>query len=203
MWLAVDHQEQIKIRRWRRGLWGKVVLRLAQDRTFPIRHPSTIVSLGLLVQAQRELRPRALLDVGCGSGVLALTGAALGIPWVVGCDLAPQTLRVCRENARRNGLDPCCNWFQGSTEAVRSPLPLVVANLPFAVQLAKQEEFLRLLAHPGGLILAGFRDLQEEQLTDYYLRQRLRLVRRLTRDFWEPDPLESSYTWVGLYFQQD
>jgi ribosomal protein L11 methylase PrmA len=139
--------------------------------------------------------------VGCGSGVLALTGAILGVPWNIGCDLSSAAVQVSQENSRRNNLAHCVAWIQGSTEALRPGFQLIVANLPYQVQLAKREELSRLVHPRGGLILSGFRDTWEKEIADYYLSLGWRLQRRLTRDLWELElPAEKSYTWVGLYF---
>lgn len=180
---------------------GQTLLRLRYSSTFPIGHPSTRLCLELLTLACRERRFASLLDVGCGSGVLALTGAILGVPFIVGCDLAPAAVRVSQENSRRNGLGDCVSWVHGSTEALRPGFHLIVANLPFQVQLAKQKEFSRLVHSRGGIILSGFRDTWEREIADYYLFRGWRLQHRLTKDLWELElPEEKSYTWVGLYF---
>jgi ribosomal protein L11 methyltransferase len=151
--------------------------------------------------ACQERRFASLLDVGCGSGILALAGAILGVPFIVGCDLSAAAVRVSRENAHRHHWAAQVCWLQGSTEALRPGFHLIVANLPFQVQLAKQEELLRLSQRPGGIIVSGFRDTREKEIADYYLAQGWRLQRRLTRDLWELEvPADKSYTWVGLYF---
>lgn len=180
---------------------GQKLLRIRHSRTFPISHPSTRLCLELLALASQERSFASLLDVGCGSGVLALTGAILGVPWNIGCDLSSAAVQVSQENSRRNNLAHCVAWIQGSTEALRPGFQLIVANLPYQVQLAKREELSRLVHPRGGLILSGFRDTWEKEIADYYLSLGWRLQRRLTRDLWELElPAEKSYTWVGLYF---
>lgn len=176
------------------------LLRLRDARTFPIGHPSTRLGLELLTRVCRERPVASLLDVGCGSGILALAGALLGVPVVVGCDLSAAAVRAAQSNARRSQLSQPVWWFQGSTEALRSSFQLIMANLPYAVQLAKRPELVRLAQPQGGLILSGFRDTQEKELTDYYQALGWRLALRLTKERWEPElPEERSYTWVGLY----
>jgi ribosomal protein L11 methyltransferase len=59
---------------------GRRLLRLRYARTFPIHHPSTRLCLDLLTEACRERHFPTLLDVGCGSGILTLAGALLGVP---------------------------------------------------------------------------------------------------------------------------
>ena len=125
----------------------------------------------------------------------------LGVPFSVGCDLTAAAIRVSQDNAHRHHLDHRVFWLQGSTEALRPAFHIIVANLPYQVQLAKQEELLRMAHRRGGLILSGFRDTSEKEIADYYLSQGWRLQHRLTKDLWELElPAEKSYTWVGLYF---
>ncbi|HAY21413.1 MAG TPA: hypothetical protein DCY27_04445 [Desulfobacterales bacterium] len=192
--------------RWR-PCWprqGQKVVRLSNSGTFPISHPSTRLCLELMVAACQEQQPASLLDLGCGSGVLALAGALLGIPLILGCDISGRALRTSRRNAQRNRLTTGVCWLHGSTEALKPGFHLIVVNLPFVVQMEKQEELLRLADFRGGLILSGFRDSQEGLVADFYFEQGWRLSQRLTRDRWEPEPpVELSYTWVGLYLVAD
>jgi ribosomal protein L11 methyltransferase len=180
---------------------GQKLLRLHHGGAFPISHPSTRLCLELLIEACRVQWPSSLLDVGCGSGILTLTGAAMGVREIVGCDISGAALLTSRDNALRNRLAHRVFWVQGSTEALRPAFQLITANVPFPVQVAKQGELLRLVHRRGGLILSGFRDTQEKEIVDYYGSHGWRLQRRLTRDQWELEvPAERSYTWVGLYF---
>jgi ribosomal protein L11 methylase PrmA len=90
-------------------------------------------------------------------------------------------------------------WVLGSTEALGPAFDLVLANLPFQMQVAKGPEVARLSR--SSIILSGFKDVQEKEVTENYTSWGWRLERRLTRDLWELEvPAEKSYTWVGLYF---
>ncbi|NYT02515.1 MAG: methyltransferase [Methanosarcinales archaeon] len=167
------------------------------SRAFPPSHPSTNLCLELLTAACRDAPPRTLLDLGCGSGVLALAAVCLGVPVVVGVDVAGPALATCRANARRNGLEGAVQWLQGSSEALRGTFDLIVANLPWPVQMDKIAELARLGS--GGLILSGFRDTQEAELLAGHRAWGWHPGRRLTRERWEIEtPREGSYTWVGL-----
>jgi len=178
---------------------GRRLIRLRQSDTFPLGHPSTRLSLALLCAACQERPFASLLDVGCGSGVLAIAAALLGIPRVVGCDLSAAAVQVSQENARRAGVLKATHWLQGSTEALAGPFQLIIANLPLAVQLAKQPEFARLLAPGGRLVLSGFKDTGEAAVAAFYLSLGWRRQGRLTQDRWEAElPADRSYTWVAL-----
>jgi ribosomal protein L11 methyltransferase len=139
-----------------------------------------------------------LLDMGCGSGVLGLAGAALGVPRVVSLDISRVAAQVTGENARKNNLSGPLIVVQGSSECVKATFDLVVANLPWEVQMNKVSECCRLVARQGRLILSGFRDDRENPLLESYLERGWSLKQRLVRDFYHPElPLHLSFTWVA------
>jgi len=191
-----------------RPYWPKPrerVLRLKAAGVFPPGHPSTRLCLDLLKDTLVAEPRGPLLDVGCGSGVLMLAAAALGVRRCVGVDLSRQAARLSKDNARQNLLGGAVQVAQGSTECLKGTFPVILANLPWAVQLEKVLELCRLAAPGGVLILSGFKDTQEEALKAGYEAQGWFFSRRLTQDEWVPDlPPEKSYTWVAwLLKRQD
>ena len=187
--------------RWRpyRAHPGERVLVLRTTAVFPPSHPSTRLCLDLLKEVPAAgPPPRGLLDVGCGSGVLLLAAAAAGLGPGVGVDLSRQAVLVARENARENGLAAAVHLVQGSTECLRGPFALILANLPLPVQLAKVAELPRLASPDGCLILSGFKDSQEDDLLARYREAGWSLRRRRTREEWTIElPPDRSFTWVG------
>ncbi len=174
------------------------VLRLSRGEAFPPGHPTTRLCLDLLREALPLASVNSLLDMGCGTGLLGLAAAALGVPRVVGVDIAKGAAQVTRENARENGLAGILKVAQGSTECLKGPFDLVIANLPWEVQMDKVAELDRLSASRGRLILSGFRDNQEDLLIKSYQRLGWLLDRRLIWDFQHPElPPDISFTWVA------
>jgi len=177
---------------------GERVLVLKAPQVFPPSHPTTRLCLQLLAATLTEHPGAPVLDVGCGSGILALAAAALGAPFCVGVDLSSQAVQVSRDNARRNGLERQVPVVQGSTEAIKGSFPLIMANLPLPVQLAKAAELSRLAAPGAALILSGFKDTQEEELLTLYRKMGWSRRRRATQDEWVIEmPPEGSFTWVA------
>jgi ribosomal protein L11 methyltransferase len=185
---------------WRpfRARHGEQSLVLEGGSVFPPNHPTTHLCLDLVKKAL-PLRPGAhVLDVGCGSGILSLAALALGAPRAVALDISGQAVRQTRANADYNGLLPRLVAVRGSTECLRGPFYLILANLPWGVHLEKVEEFCRLAGPDGVLIIAGFKDTQVEPLLTSYQSRGWSVLAHCSRDSWAPEPPpELSYTWVA------
>lgn len=101
---------------------------LAVDPRVLIPRPET----ELLVELALELRPRTVLDVGTGSGAIALAVAdELPGAEVVATDTSPAALEVARANAERLGLAERVQFFEGTLAPEPAEFDLVLANLPY------------------------------------------------------------------------
>ena len=118
-------------------------------------HQSTRLCLVLL--QNRELKDRTLIDVGTGSGVLAIAAARLGAAFVSAIDADPEAIENARENIVRNGVARIVEAHV--RDLVETPLPpadVVIANLTGGL-LAHHAGRLAALVRPSGsLIVAGF-----------------------------------------------
>jgi ribosomal protein L11 methyltransferase len=178
------------------------IIYVRRGEAFPPGHPTTRLSLDLLREVLTAAPVQSLLDVGCGAGLLSLAAAALGVPRVLGVDISPAAVHVTRENARENRLAGALQVVQGSTECVKGPFDLVMANLPWEVQMDKVSELDRLAGPRGRLILSGFRDNQEDLLIQRYQSLGWSLARRLIKYFWHPElPADISFTWVAWWLE--
>jgi ribosomal protein L11 methyltransferase len=111
-------------------------------------HPTTQMCLMALEQ---ELQPgMQVLDLGTGSGVLALAAAKLGAQAVLALDTDPVAVAAARENVRRNGVSETVTVTQGSLAQVAGTYDLVVVNILAKVILALAQEGLAECVRPGG-----------------------------------------------------
>ena len=138
-------------------------------------HPTTRLCLELL----HELERASVLDLGCGSGILAIAAAKLGFAPVIAADSDEAAVEATRANALRNGVELAVR----QVEALVDPLPeadLVVANIDLATLEALAPKLRFRLALTSGyyesdvLSLAGFRHLgrrtDDEWAADLFAR---------------------------------
>jgi len=131
----------------------------------------------------------AALDMGCGSGILALAMAKTWPVQVLAADIDPEAVRVTRYNTHLNGLSSRVRALltDGCAAAdVRrhGPYALITANI-LARPLCHMARDLACLVAPGGhLILAGLLQRQEAMVLAAYRAQGLRLVHRIVRKPW-------------------
>jgi ribosomal protein L11 methyltransferase len=156
-------------------------------------HATTRLALaGLDALAGEKLRGARVLDVGCGSGVLALAALALGAAHADGCDVDPLATEAAEGAARVNGFAERARWITGSTGALSDRYDGIVANLIRSELAPLLPDFAR-LAKPGAwLVLAGL--LVSERAA---LRAALAAVAfRVVAERSETDA--TGDTWLGL-----
>jgi ribosomal protein L11 methyltransferase len=135
---------------------GKPVIVIEPSMGFGTGHHAT-TRLCLLLLQRLELRGARVLDVGTGSGVLALAAWKLGAGDVAAVDNDPDALDNARDNIARNGAAPSIDIIQDDLGGLRvQRADIVLANLTGAV-LVRYAAELRSLAMDGGyFILSGF-----------------------------------------------
>ena len=152
-------------------------------------HASTEGCLRALDRLARSKYFRRILDMGTGSGILAIAAAKTFARGVLAVDIDPGSVRVARENSRRNGVGGRVStcWSPGfRSRRVRAgrPYDLVLANI-LARPLAWMARDLRQALAPGGIaVLAGLIDWQEPYVLAAHRAQRLSLLRRIAVDNW-------------------
>jgi ribosomal protein L11 methyltransferase len=145
---------------------GDVVLALDPGMAFGTGlHPTTRLCLALLEDlADRGLLAAArILDVGCGSGILAIAAARLGAVSVLGVDSDPIAIESTTANVRRNRLVRRIRARQGSIPTGESPFEVVLANLVASLLVELAQVLANELAPRGTIVASGiFVDREEE-----------------------------------------
>ena len=114
-----------------------------------------------------DLRGKSVLDVGCGSGILAIAALKLGAAHAVGIDNDPQALLASRDNAERNAVAERLSVFMPDA-AADAQYDVVVANI-LASALDALADSIAGRVKPGGkLALSGILDGQQDELLARY-----------------------------------
>ena len=165
-----------------------VNLRIEAGAAFGTGHHGTTV--GCLLAFDQLLKTRRfshVLDVGTGTGVLAIAAARTGSRRAVGGDIDPVSVRIARANAKVNRAKVRFVHAAGLAHpAVRAAAPydLVFANI-LARPLIALSQDIRGAVKPGGVaILSGLLRPQERAVRAAYRARGFRTVRRLHRDAW-------------------
>ena len=97
---------------------GEIVIEIDPGMAFGTgQHPTTAMCLRAL---EELVRPgMRVLDLGCGSGILAIAAAKLGAARVLALDIDPNAVRAARENAAANGVEPAIDVREGTLERGR------------------------------------------------------------------------------------
>jgi ribosomal protein L11 methyltransferase len=130
-------------------------------------HATTALCLDWL--DSRDLAGRRVIDVGCGSGILAIAALKLGAAGAVAIDHDPQALLATRENAARNGVADRLTIL-GADAPPPEPADVVVANILAGtlIELAPQ---IVAMVRPGGLLaLSGILAEQASDVGAAYVR---------------------------------
>jgi ribosomal protein L11 methyltransferase len=127
---------------------------------------------------------KSLLDVGTGSGILAIAAALLGFDRILALDNDPQAIHVARENLVLNGVTDRIELRAGDVDAVESRYEVVLANI-LALPLIEMAPLLaQRLECSGRLILSGILVEQSEAVQSAYEAQDLRLYNRVVAGEW-------------------
>ena len=143
-------------------------------------HPTTRQVLEAL--STLAVEAKSLLDVGTGSGILAIAAAKRGASPVVAVDTDPLAVEAARENADRNGV--AFPVGSGSAADVPGRFDFVIANIVSAVLQQIAPDLVARLAPRGTLVLAGIAEPSEATTRDAFVRAGLNVLDRDQRDDW-------------------
>jgi ribosomal protein L11 methyltransferase len=173
----------------RRARKGQAVIVLDPGLSFGTgRHPTTAFCLRQLVARRNPARRQAFLDIGTGSGILAIAAALLGYSPVAAFDSDPVAVRAARANARRNAvlgrirLD-CAN-LTGLSGRNAPKYDVVCANLTSDLLMSESGRIIGRLKPGGIVIMAGILNREFAQLSQACRNAGLRLVASRSENEW-------------------
>jgi len=149
------------------------------------QHETTWLCLeGIDVLAAQGALHKSVLDVGCGTGVLAVGAALCGAERVHGVDNDPVAVKAARVNAADNGVSDRVTFAGTPIAEVEGTWELVLANIMTHILLAMQADLAARVAPGGLLMLSGILREQAEEIIEAFSAHGLTHVQTITRGGW-------------------
>lgn len=193
-WRDFFHPTRVGKRLWISPTWepatpgpGEITLEIDPGMAFGTgAHETTAMLLAALDDlAMHKQLPMRMLDVGTGSGILAIAAYKLGVSLVDAIDNDPIAVEVARENLRLNHvLEDACTPSLTPLEDLQSPYPLVLANIISSVLLELAPHLIRLTEPDGRLWLSGILREEAQDVIDGFVRAGIGYTDRVDSGEW-------------------
>ena len=205
-WIRLSQEGLPPVRAGRFFVYGAHDAGAVPDGVIPIRieagmafgtghHETTTLCLSLLSDLARRRSFARVLDLGCGTGLLAIAAAKLWRKRVRASDIDPVAVAVARENALANTVAPLvqaivADGLDSPALSAGAPYDLILANILAGPLTRLAPALSRALAPGGMLILSGLLAWQEQLVLSFYRAQGLVLRARQRDGVWSALLLE-------------
>jgi ribosomal protein L11 methyltransferase len=165
---------------------GRLTVTIEPGRAFGTgHHGSTTGCLEAIEAIVEHEHPAFAIDLGTGSGILAIAAVRLGVPSIVAVDEDPDAVRCAVANAALNGAADRIRCVVAEASALAAePAPLVMANLLSAAHRRLAGHYRRLVEKEGLLVLGGILDTEADGVGDHLRSAGFAPSARYTVDEW-------------------
>lgn len=165
---------------------GETVLTLDPGQAFGTgTHATTGLCLDAIAEHHASDTPfQNVLDVGTGSGILAMACAALGAKEVLANDIDSTACQVAKENTATNRLEGIISITETPLEEIDGSYDLVLANILASENIRLASPLVERLALNGRLVLSGILVEQEQKVLDCFSQYPLTLLSTHHKDEW-------------------
>jgi len=152
------------------------------------QHPTTSFCLGEIARCRKTGAAQSFLDIGTGSGILAMAAAKLGYSPVQAFDFDPESVRVAKANARKNRVENKIKLTRG--DVTKLPLKparqfdLVCANLISTLLIAEKRRIANRVKRSGTLVLAGILAAEFAEVERAFAGLKLKLAASRVENEW-------------------
>jgi len=161
------------------------------------RHPTTRLAVKALEYVLKIVSPDGLnqcgsvLDIGTGSGILAIAAVCLGVKKGLGLDIDPCAIAEARDNIALNHLQGQLVISDRDVDSFDQAFSIVIANLRYPSLKFFYPQILKLTDTNGWAVLSGFRPHEQDDLMDLYTAKNFECI-------WSADEID----WVGTVLKK-
>ncbi len=146
-------------------------------------HETTRLCMTLLEEVVKG--EEQVLDIGTGSGILAITALRLGAKDAVGVDIDPVAVKIAGENAELNQVEDRCTFLCGDlVEQVQGKYDIICANIVADVIIRLSETVQQFMHENTKLIVSGIIDTRADEVHDALIASGLKVLKRLEENGW-------------------
>lgn len=181
----------------RRPVRGQVVVELDPGLSFGTgQHPTTSFCLEQVVACHQTGQRQSFLDIGTGSGILAIAAVKLGYAPVKAFDFDPACVRTTKANAEQNQVADALQVTR--QDLTKLPLPsakqydVVCANLIYDLLLAEKKKISNRVKPDGTLVLAGILKIQFDLVREAYEKLGWQLIAQRSENEWHSGAFKRS-----------
>jgi len=168
---------------------GDIAIRIDANQAFGTGHHPTTAGCLTLLDRLAGFAPKRILDLGCGSAVLAIAAAKLWNRNVLASDIDAKSVEIAAKNAALNGVDRHVNaiaaaGFDHPYVAAAAPFDFVFANILAGPLVELAPAMAAHLSQSGRVMLAGLMREQEKAVAEAYEAAGFRQINRLDHETW-------------------
>jgi len=174
-----------------RPLTGDAVIQIQPGAAFGAgRHPTTRLSVRAIEFLLNDVRPDRLtengcvLDIGTGSGILAIAAVCLGVKKALGIDIDPCAIAEAAENIALNNLQDRIAISDCSIDTIDQVFWMVVANLRYPSLISYYPQISKLTDSSGWVVISGFRLYEQDDLINLYTANHFECIRTIAEFDW-------------------
>ena len=163
---------------------GRTVLNIDPGAAFGTgTHATTSLCLEILDEAvEKSVK---VLDIGCGSGILAIASVLLGAEFATGVDIDAQSVKTAKENAEINHLSDKTEFFVGDlADKVKGKYNIVCANIVADVIIRLLPDVGQFMEDDGILIVSGIIDIRKEDVLRAVAENGFKIEKEAYRENW-------------------
>ncbi len=162
---------------------SEIIIEIAPGQAFGTGGHAT--TKGCLLGLEAEIKGgERVLDLGTGTGILAISAKKLGASMVLALDIDYRACRVAMENLKKNNIQNGINIVRASIEAVQGPFHVIVANIRADILAGMVKDFPQLLLPKGILILSGIKEQEGLGFADFLARHGFIELNSIVKEGW-------------------